>query len=136
MSNSDTAAVDRDDETQTLRLVNFILTSASEKRASDIHIEPNEKELRVSYRIDGIVYDVVLIPIQFRDAVISCVKRLAGLDVDEQWLPQEDGHLTLAFHERGVCREMLASVSSTPTRFGEKVLILLEGPGDRGAIQS
>src|SRR5262245_34059137 len=72
-----------------VRLVNIMLMSAITKGASDIHIEPYEKELRVRYRIDGILYNIMAPPMKFRDAIVSRIKIMAKLDIAEKRLPQD-----------------------------------------------
>src|SRR6202163_2586821 len=79
-----------------VRLVNVVLMSATQKGASDIHIEPYEKELRVRYRIDGILYNIMSPPMKFRDAISSRLKIMAKLDIAEKRLPQ-DGRIKIRF---------------------------------------
>ena len=78
-----------------VRLVNVVLMSAIQKGASDIHIEPYEKELRVRYRIDGMLYNIMSPPMKFRDAISSRIKIMAKLDIAEKRLPQ-DGRIKIA----------------------------------------
>jgi type IV pilus assembly protein PilB len=82
-----------------VRLVNVVLMSAIQKGASDIHIEPYEKELRVRYRIDGILYNIMSPPMKFRDAIASRIKIMAKLDIAEKRLPQ-DGRIKIRFTTR------------------------------------
>src|SRR5205807_2863797 len=77
-----------------VRLVNVVLMSAIQKGASDIHIEPYEKELRVRYRVDGILYNIMNPPMKFRDAICSRIKIMAKLDIADQRLPQ-DGRIKI-----------------------------------------
>src|SRR5574342_893597 len=84
------------EEAPIIKLVNVLLMSAIQKGASDIHIEPYEKELRVRYRIDGILYNVMTPPMKFRDAIASRVKIMAKLDIAEKRLPQ-DGRIKIRF---------------------------------------
>src|SRR5439155_23385638 len=77
-----------------VRLVNVVLMSAIQKGASDIHIEPYEKELRIRYRIDGILYNIMNPPMKFRDAISSRVKIMSKLDIAEKRLPQ-DGRIKI-----------------------------------------
>jgi type IV pilus assembly protein PilB len=107
-----------------VRLVNVVLMSAIQKGASDIHIEPYEKELRVRYRIDGILYNIMAPPMKFRDAIVSRVKIMAKLDIAEKRLPQ-DGRIKIRFNEGGVPKEIDFRVSSLPTLFGEKIVMRL-----------
>src|SRR5206468_9957809 len=107
-----------------VRLVNVVLMSAIQKGASDIHIEPYEKELRVRYRIDGILYNIMAPPMKFRDAIVSRVKIMSKLDIAEKRLPQ-DGRIKIRFNENGVPKEIDFRVSCLPTLFGEKIVMRL-----------
>ena len=107
-----------------VRLVNVLLMSAIQKGASDIHIEPYEKELRVRYRIDGILYNIMAPPMKFRDAISSRVKIMSKLDIAEKRLPQ-DGRIKIRFNESGVPKEIDFRVSVLPTLFGEKIVLRL-----------
>jgi type IV pilus assembly protein PilB len=107
-----------------VRLVNVVLMSAIQKGASDIHIEPYEKELRVRYRIDGILYNIMAPPMKFRDAIVSRVKIMAKLDIAEKRLPQ-DGRIKIRFNEGGAPKEIDFRVSVLPTLFGEKIVMRL-----------
>jgi type IV pilus assembly protein PilB len=107
-----------------IRLVNLLLISAIQKGASDIHIEPYEKELRVRYRIDGILYNITNPPIKFRDAISSRVKIMAKLDIAEKRLPQ-DGRIKIRFSDNGSGKEIDFRVSVLPTLFGEKIVMRL-----------
>ena len=107
-----------------VRLVNVVLMSAIQKGASDIHIEPYEKELRVRYRIDGILYNIMAPPMKFRDAIASRVKIMSKLDIAEKRLPQ-DGRIKIRFNESGVPKEIDFRVSVLPTLFGEKIVMRL-----------
>src|SRR5450759_611216 len=93
-----------------VRLVNVVLMSAIQKGASDIHIEPYEKELRVRYRVDGILYNIMNPPMKFRDAITSRVKIMAKLDIAEKRLPQ-DGRIKIRFNESGTQKEIDFRVS-------------------------
>jgi type IV pilus assembly protein PilB len=107
-----------------VRLVNVLLMSAIQKGASDIHIEPYEKELRVRYRIDGILYNIMAPPMKFRDAISSRVKIMSKLDIAEKRLPQ-DGRIKIRFNESGIPKEIDFRVSVLPTLFGEKIVMRL-----------
>jgi type IV pilus assembly protein PilB len=107
-----------------VRLVNVVLMSAIQKGASDIHIEPYEKELRVRYRIDGILYNIMNPPMKYRDAISSRVKIMSKLDIAEKRLPQ-DGRIKIRFNESGVQKEIDFRVSILPTLFGEKIVMRL-----------
>src|SRR5471030_697851 len=113
------------DSAPVVRLVNVVLMSAIQKGASDIHIEPYEKELRIRYRIDGILYNVMAPPMKFRDAITSRVKIMAKLDIAEKRLPQ-DGRIKIRFGDgEGGTKEIDFRVSILPTLFGEKIVMRL-----------
>src|SRR6516225_8426678 len=107
-----------------VRLVNVLLMSAIQKGASDIHIEPYEKELRIRYRIDGILYNIMSPPLKFRDAISSRVKIMSKLDIAEKRLPQ-DGRIKIRFSDQGQQKEIDFRVSILPTLFGEKIVMRL-----------
>src|SRR5882724_3131998 len=107
-----------------VRLVNVVLMSAIQKGASDIHIEPYEKELRVRYRIDGILYNIMAPPMKYRDAIVSRVKIMSKLDIAEKRLPQ-DGRIKIRYNESGEPKEIDFRVSCLPTLFGEKIVLRL-----------
>jgi type IV pilus assembly protein PilB len=107
-----------------VRLVNVVLMSAIQKGASDIHIEPYEKELRVRYRVDGILYNIMAPPMKYRDAIVSRVKIMSKLDIAEKRLPQ-DGRIKIRFNESGTPKEIDFRVSVLPTLFGEKIVMRL-----------
>jgi len=104
-----------------VRLVNLILINAIKKGASDIHLEPYEKKLRVRYRIDGILYEEMNPPLRLKNALVSRLKIMSSLDIAERRLPQ-DGRIKLKL---GKGREMDFRVSVLPTMFGEKVVLRL-----------
>src|SRR5207249_6085207 len=97
-----------------VRLVNVVLMSAIQKGASDIHIEPYEKELRVRYRIDGILYNIMSPPMKYRDAISSRIKIMSKLDIAEKRLPQ-DGRIKIRYNESGEPKEIDFRVSVLPT---------------------
>ena len=111
-------------EAPVVRLVNLMLMSAIQKGASDIHIEPYEKEFRVRFRIDGILYNVMAPPMKFRDAITSRIKIMAKLDIAEKRLPQ-DGRIKIRFAVDGATKEIDFRVSCLPTLFGEKIVLRL-----------
>ena len=111
-------------EAPVIRLVNLMLMSAIQKGASDIHIEPYEKEFRVRFRIDGILYNVMAPPMKFRDAITSRIKIMAKLDIAEKRLPQ-DGRIKIRFAVDGATKEIDFRVSCLPTLFGEKIVLRL-----------
>jgi type IV pilus assembly protein PilB len=104
-----------------VRLVNLILVNAIKKGASDIHIEPYEKALRVRYRIDGVLHEEMKPPLKLKNALTSRLKIMSRLDIAERRLPQ-DGRIKLKL---GKGREMDFRVSVLPTLFGEKVVLRL-----------
>jgi type IV pilus assembly protein PilB len=104
-----------------VKLVNLVLTDAVKKTASDIHIEPYEKEYRVRYRIDGVLYEVMRPPLKLKNAITSRIKIMSELDIAERRLPQ-DGRIKLKL---GRNKEMDYRVSVLPTLFGEKVVLRL-----------
>ncbi len=109
------------EEAPVVRLVNALLTDAIKKRASDIHIEPYEKMLRVRFRIDGILYEIMQPPLRLKNAITSRIKVMASLDIAERRLPQ-DGRIKMKF---GRGQDMDFRVSILPTIFGEKAVLRL-----------
>jgi len=107
-----------------VKLVNIILTDSIKKNASDIHIEPYEKDFRVRYRIDGVLYEIMHPPMKLRDAIISRMKIMAKLDISEKRLPQ-DGRIKIKMKLQGKKKEMDYRVSVLPTLFGEKIVLRL-----------
>ena len=100
------------------RLVSSIINGAVDARASDIHIEPQGYDVRVRYRVDGILRDAIEIPSSVQQGVISHIKILTDMDISEHRMPQ-DGHLTMQFHGK----EYDLRVSSLPSVCGEKIVI-------------
>ena len=109
------------DDAPVVRLVNLILTDAIKKKASDIHIEPYEKNFRVRYRIDGVLYEVMKPPMKLKNPIVARIKIMASLDIAERRLPQ-DGRIKIKL---GKDKEMDYRVSVLPTLFGEKVVLRL-----------
>jgi type IV pilus assembly protein PilB len=107
-----------------VRLVNVLLVDALRRGASDIHVEPYEKELRIRFRIDGMLYDVMHPPLKMRDALISRIKIMSKLDISEKRLPQ-DGRIKIKVKVDARSRELDFRVSTLPTLFGEKVVLRL-----------
>ena len=103
-----------------VKLVDYIISNAISKRASDIHIEPIEKELIIRYRIDGVLHKILSPPKQLQSAIICRIKILSTLDIAERRLPQ-DGRFTIKFGQR----EIDLRVSTIPTIFGEKIVLRL-----------
>jgi type IV pilus assembly protein PilB len=112
------------EEAPIIKLVNLILTDALKRGASDIHIEPYEKEYRVRFRIDGILQTVMQPPIKLKDAITSRVKIMSKLDISEKRLPQ-DGRIMIKFQKEGRKKELDFRVSTVPTLFGEKIVLRL-----------
>jgi len=111
-------------EAPVVRMVNAILTESVRRGASDIHIEPYEKELRIRYRIDGILQEVMSPPLKLRDAMTSRLKIMAKLDISEKRLPQ-DGRIMLRFVRDGKRKVLDLRVSCLPTLHGEKIVMRL-----------
>ncbi|MGH9509350.1 MAG: type IV-A pilus assembly ATPase PilB [Terriglobales bacterium] len=112
------------DEAPIVKLVNLILTDAVKRGASDIHIEPYEKEYRVRFRIDGILQSIMNPPSKLRDAITSRIKIMAKLDISEKRLPQ-DGRIMLKLNLGGKKKQLDYRVSCLPTLFGEKIVMRL-----------
>ncbi len=112
------------EEAPVVKLVNLILTDAIKRGASDIHIEPYEKEFRVRFRVDGILYEVMNPPLKLKDAITSRMKILAKLDISEKRLPQ-DGRIKLKMKLNEKNKELDFRVSILPTLFGEKIVMRL-----------
>ncbi|HEX8459691.1 MAG TPA: type IV-A pilus assembly ATPase PilB [Pyrinomonadaceae bacterium] len=135
-ASEDVEVIDEDDEIDVsslarmsedapvVRLVNVLLVDALQRGASDIHIEPYEKEMRIRFRIDGVLYDVMHPPLRLRDALISRIKIMSKLDISEKRLPQ-DGRIKIKLRADGRSRELDFRVSTLPTLFGEKVVMRL-----------
>jgi len=109
-------------EAPVVRLVNSVLTDAVRKGASDIHVEPYEKELRIRFRIDGILHEIMKPPLKMRDAICSRIKIMSKLDIAEKRLPQ-DGRIKLKMKLEGKRKELDFRVSVLPTLFGEKIVM-------------
>ena len=112
--------LDISDEAPVIKLVNLILFQAVKERASDIHIEPFQKELKVRYRIDGILYQRLDPPKRYQSAMVSRLKVMAKLDIAEKRLPQ-DGRIPIKIADKDID----IRVSIIPTTFGERVVLRL-----------
>jgi len=112
------------EEAPIIKLVNLILTDAVKRGASDIHVEPYEKQLRVRFRIDGILQNVMAPPLKLKDAISSRIKIMAKLDISEKRLPQ-DGRIMIKYLKDGKKKELDFRVSTVPTLFGEKIVMRL-----------
>lgn len=108
-----------------IKLVNGILIKAVGDEVSDIHIEPFEKALQVRYRVDGALYKSMNLPIGIKNALVSRIKILAGLDISERRIPQ-DGRIKLRLGKKKVVD---FRVSSLPTLFGEGIVMRILDPG-------
>jgi type IV pilus assembly protein PilB len=112
------------EEAPIIKLVNLILTDAVKRGASDIHVEPYEKELRVRFRIDGVLQTVMTPPLKLKDAITSRVKIMSKLDISEKRLPQ-DGRIMMKYVKEGKKKELDFRVSTVPGLFGEKIVLRL-----------
>ncbi len=112
------------EEAPVIKLVNYILTDAVKRGASDIHMEPYEKEYRVRYRVDGMLATIMNPPNKLRDAIISRVKIMAKLDISEKRLPQ-DGRIMIRMMHNGRKKQLDFRVSVLPTLYGEKIVMRL-----------
>src|ERR1039458_5669020 len=112
------------EEAPVIKLVNYILTDAVKRSASDIHLEPYEKEYRVRYRIDGVLQAMMNPPFKLRDAIISRVKIMSKLDISEKRLPQ-DGRIMIKMMKDGKKKQLDFRVSVLPTLHGEKIVMRL-----------
>jgi type IV pilus assembly protein PilB len=112
------------EEAPVIKLVNYILTDALKRGASDIHLEPYEKEYRVRYRVDGMLQTVMNPPNKLRDAIISRIKIMSKLDISEKRLPQ-DGRIMIKFMKDGRKKQLDFRVSVLPTLHGEKIVMRL-----------
>ena len=107
-----------------VRLINAILASAVQRGASDVHVEPYEREFRIRFRIDGVLQEVMTPPMRMRDAVTSRLKVMAKLDIAERRVPQ-DGRFRIRFRNGGSTKAIDLRVSCLPTLFGEKIVLRL-----------
>lgn len=110
--------VTEDESTPIIKFLNTIIENAVNNHASDIHIEPIEEELRVRFRIDGVLREIMLTPISMANPVVSRVKIMADLNITERRLPQ-DGRISYLVGEKMIDLR----VSTTPTMYGEKVVL-------------
>ena len=116
---SDIEAMAKD--SKVVKMVNYILMQAIQRKASDIHIEPYEKSYRARLRVDGSLYELIKPPLSLKNPITSRIKIMASLDIAERRLPQ-DGRIKLKL---GRGRDMDFRVSVLPTLFGEKVVMRL-----------
>ncbi|MGH9316456.1 MAG: type IV-A pilus assembly ATPase PilB [Thermoanaerobaculia bacterium] len=107
-----------------IKVSNLILIEALKAGASDIHVEPYEKEFRVRFRIDGILHNIMALPMRTKDPLISRLKIMAKLDISEKRLPQ-DGRIKIRLRVEERSRDLDLRVSTVPAQFGEKVVMRL-----------
>ncbi|MFN2386681.1 MAG: type IV-A pilus assembly ATPase PilB [Thermoanaerobaculia bacterium] len=107
-----------------IKVSNLILIEALKAGASDIHIEPYEKEFRVRFRVDGVLHNIMALPMRTRDPLISRLKIMAKLDISEKRLPQ-DGRIKIRLRVEERSRDLDLRVSTVPAQFGEKVVMRL-----------
>jgi len=107
-----------------IKLTNVLLVDSLKRGASDIHIEPYEKEFRVRFRIDGILYNVMALPLKLKDPLTSRIKIMAKLDIAEKRLPQ-DGRIKIKMKVEDRSRDLDFRVSCLPTLWGEKIVLRL-----------
>jgi len=110
------------EEAPIVKMVGIIIRHALEGNASDIHIEPLENKLRVRFRMDGVLYTSLLLPLAVHEAIVSRIKILTNMMLDEKRKPQ-DGRFSVRLNDK----EIDFRVSTLPTQFGEKVAIRLLG---------
>ncbi|MGA1823266.1 MAG: type II secretion system ATPase GspE [bacterium] len=120
LGEEDKDLLDLANEAPIIKLVNLILVQAIKDRASDIHIEPFEKDLRVRYRIDGVLYDTLNPPKRYQTAILSRIKIMSKMNIAEKRLPQ-DGRIKIKVGDR----EIDIRVSTVPTAFGERAVLRL-----------
>src|SRR6266699_499380 len=117
-TDEDVKAQDLADDAPVVKLINGLLTDAVKRGASDIHIEPFEHEMRVRYRVDGALHEVMKPPVKMRAALTSRVKIMAQLNIAERRVPQ-DGRIKLKFGSKVIDFR----VSTLPVLFGEKIVL-------------
>ena len=118
--------LDAEDEAPIIRLVNSLLSQASKEHASDIHIEPGERDLVVRFRIDGILYEKIRPPKKLQASITSRIKIQAGLNIAEKRLPQ-DGRIRIKL----AGKDIDIRVATAPTSYGERITMRLL---DRSAV--
>lgn len=114
------SSLDLTAETPIIKMVNMIFSNAIGELASDIHIEPQERDLFVRYRIDGVLHKVLTIPKNVQSGILSRIKIMAGLNIAENRLPQ-DGRIRIRFSGKDID----VRVSTLPTQFGERIVMRL-----------
>src|SRR6185295_3116394 len=112
--------LDTGDEAPIIRLVNSLLFRAAKERASDIHIEPMERDLIVRFRIDGVLHEVIKPPKRYQNSIVSRVKIMGQLNIAEKRLPQ-DGRIRIKL----AGRDIDIRLSTIPCTFGERIVMRL-----------
>src|SRR5207248_4057679 len=112
--------LDTGDEAPIIRLINSLLFRAAKERASDIHIEPMERDICVRFRVDGVLQEVIRPPKRFQNSIISRVKIMGGLNIAEKRLPQ-DGRIRVKL----AGRDIAIRLSTTPIVYGERIVMRL-----------
>ncbi|MBI4483489.1 MAG: type IV-A pilus assembly ATPase PilB [Acidobacteria bacterium] len=110
------------EEAPIIKLVNMVIFDSLKRGASDIHVEPYEKDFRVRYRIDGVLYNIMDPPLKLKDAITSRLKIMSKLDISEKRLPQ-DGRIKVKLSMNGRRKDVDFRVSTLPTLFGEKIVL-------------
>ncbi len=113
--------LESDDEAPVIKLVNTLLSRAVKEKASDIHIEPYEKEMVVRFRIDGLLYDIYKPPKKLQNAITSRIKVMGNLNIAEKRLPQ-DGRIPLRIGGKDID----VRLNAVPTSFGERLVMRLQ----------
>ena len=119
--------IEQASEAPIIRLVNLILADSMRRNASDIHLESYQKDFRIRFRIDGILYPIMSPPIRVKDAVVSRIKIMANMDIGERRVPQ-DGRIKIQITMGGRKKKIDFRVSTLPTLYGEKVVLRLLDP--------
>src|SRR5262244_3427175 len=112
------------DEAPIVKLVNIVMTDAVKRGASDIHIEPYEKEYRVRFRIDGVLQHIMAPPLKLKDSITSRIKIMAKMDISEKRLPQ-DGRIMMRMLLGNKKKQLDFRVNCLPTLWGEKIVLRL-----------
>jgi len=124
MQEEDEGSLDESEKAPIIRMVNLVLKEALKQRASDIHIEPKETDVRVRYRIDGVLQDILIIPKSNQNAVLTRIKIMSRIDITVNQAPQ-DGRFKLTLPSK----EVDFRVSLLPTTFGQKVVMRILDKG-------
>src|SRR5687768_9720974 len=127
-----TAGAGQAEDAPVIQFVNQLITRAVNERASDIHLDPHEREMKVRFRIDGVLHEVMTVPRAAQASVVSRVKIMADINIAERRVPQ-DGRIALSVNSRGVSLR----VATLPTAYGEAIVIrvLEESDGIRSLAE-